>query len=767
MPPGWHTGSVASVVLGKARGGTFGAVSSNNIAAEQVFAPVAQKARGGACPERSPLDTRPWSPAMTEHTIVLPPDPSGNGKGAQYELRMTVPKRQYLAHLKERWWVMLVLVAFTVGTVLVWETVRTGRFQSFAQLYVASEVPVIATGSSAEDSPTYFGTQMEVLKSARVQAAALEKAGITPPPPDKPNPYKLDVFQPLKTSILLLQATGPDGPLTQKYLAALMEEYLSFKETTHIETAQDVLAKITQEVAKKDGELTLQQHKYSDFQRTNNLAVLEEEGKILGLRLTDLNLQLDKARLQRDLLQKGVSAAVAADTAAGLGTNTSWAGAASTNLAGATADLSLKSARVQLAVLRQEKTNKMTTLHLPERALEKLSDEIARMETTVAVLEKQNEAQRKSDLEEVEKRIESLEAAVPPLEAKVGGINERLSQSWLLKNNIQREQSLFERLMTVSQNVDLSKNVQQERLAVLQAATAALPEKRYLPVRIAVAVALGLAMSLGLVFVWYLADDRLVSARDIRDQFGEPLLGLIPQIRVSRSKPQAAFLKSADSRKGYAESFRHLRSALLLSELGGKRPQTLLLTGAVPAEGKTTIAVNLARVLAQSGLRVVLVDANTHGGETHRLLGLGPQPGVLDYLRGNAEASGILQTTDVPGLTFVPAGKDPGPADGLFMRPELGQLIDKLKAGQDFIVLDSPPVLGADDAALLVPYADTILVVVRPFYSRSRLVRQTLDMLYQRKAKQVAFVLNRARKDDLTGQNALHGVSKAANNGKG
>jgi polysaccharide biosynthesis transport protein len=331
---------------------------------------------------------------------------------------------------------------------------------------------------------------------------------------------------------------------------------------------------------------------------------------------------------------------------------------------------------------------------------------------------------------------------------------------------VAREQGFCDHLLATLQNVDLSKTVQQERLSILQPATSAQLEKRYLPVRLVVAFVFGLLLSLGLVYGWHLLDDRFVSVRDIKDQFGERLLGLVPQIKVSRRKPQQALLAHADSRLAYVESYRHLRSALLLSSFQQPRPQTILFTSATSAEGKTTIAMNLARLLARSGLRVVLVDADARGAGMHRLLDKNDQPGVLDYLRGEGEAKAVLQPSDIEGLSFVHGGTHNGHSEGLFLSPKLADLLRDLRQNQDFVILDGPPILASDDAAMLVPHADAVVLVTRPFYTRSRLVRQALDMLYQRQAKQVDIILNRARPDDLAGHYALNGLKGPIKNGK-
>ena len=86
------------------------------------------------------------------------------------------------------------------------------------------------------------------------------------------------------------------------------------------------------------------------------------------------------------------------------------------------------------------------------------------------------------------------------------------------------------------------------------------------------------------------------------------------------------------------------------------------------------------------------------------------------------------------------------------LQPQLPALLEELRKNHDYVILDGAPVLAADDAALLVPHADTVVLVVRPFYSRSRMVRRALEMLYQRQANYVAIVYNQARPDDLSGQ---------------
>ena len=190
-----------------------------------------------------------------------------------------VPKRRFLSYLRERWWVVLICMVLTVSTVLTYETVRTEKFTSSAQLYLTGDAQVNNVASLFnEESLTYFGTQTELLKSAPLQSKAFEKAGVVIAPGKKP-PIEFDVVQPLKTSILKLQALGPDPVKTQTYLQAVVEEYRAFKKQTRDATSEEIVDSLTDKLSKRESSLQEAQTNWAAFQKTNNVAVLEEEAK--------------------------------------------------------------------------------------------------------------------------------------------------------------------------------------------------------------------------------------------------------------------------------------------------------------------------------------------------------------------------------------------------------------------------------------------------------------------------------------------------------
>ncbi len=670
---------------------------------------------------------------MSEQTIILPPSPGGNGNGVNYRLTMLVPKRRFFSYLVDRWWAVLACLVLAVGGALTYETLQPNVYTSFAQLYLTANVQLNVGGMYTEESPTYFGTQIELLKSAPLQIKALERARGGGGAAAGPRVPALEVVQPMGTSILQLRATGTDQAFTQRFLQALIEEYLAYKKDTRLQNSGDLAGSLADQLSKQEDKLKEAQDKLVEFQKTNNLMVIEKEAGSAGGFLSEQNLLLDKLGLERELRANGLRAAdypaearpqatapVAltneagrAETAATNPTNEPAAPSTETNLVTGLGDAQLRAAQLELSLLLADRGQQTRRLGGPPR----FDAAVASLQIRIGILKEQDREQGRGELQDLDKRIAAIQKALPAVEARVNDINDRLSQSQRLQNDVQRELGHKDYLLAMLQNIDLSRNLQQERLSVFQPATAAQAVKHNLALWVVLAVLAGLALSLGIVFGWQLLDDRFASLRDVKDQFGEKLLGLVPQIRVPRSQPHAALLQERDGRHAYVESFRHLRSALLLSAGGKVRPQTLLLTGASPGEGKSTIAVNLARTLARSGLEVALIDADPHGGGLHLLLGQPESPGIMDCLRGEARVESVIHPTDTAGLAFVPRGDAHAGTDGLFLRPQFGELMDLLRQGRDFLILDGPPVLVADDAALLVPYADAVLLVVRPLFT--------------------------------------------------
>jgi len=193
-----------------------------------------------------------------------------------------------------------------------------------------------------------------------------------------------------------------------------------------------------------------------------------------------------------------------------------------------------------------------------------------------------------------------------------------------------------------------------------------------------------------------------------------------------------------------SEAFRALRTALLLSQ-PDHPPQVILVTSALPREGKTTAAANLAVTLAQLGDKTVLVDADLRKPGVGRLLNLGSgkYAGLSSYLAGVSTLDLVtVPHPAIPNLAAIPTGPlPPNPAD-LLSSHKLADAIVELRTKFKFVVIDSPPIMAATDAVILSVQADGVLLVVRSGETPKEAFTRTRDLLTSVKSRILGVVLN-------------------------
>ncbi|MFZ0999146.1 MAG: CpsD/CapB family tyrosine-protein kinase, partial [Candidatus Sulfotelmatobacter sp.] len=190
------------------------------------------------------------------------------------------------------------------------------------------------------------------------------------------------------------------------------------------------------------------------------------------------------------------------------------------------------------------------------------------------------------------------------------------------------------------------------------------------------------------------------------------------------------------------ESYRALRTSLLLTNLGAP-PKVIMITSALPQEGKTTTSMNTALVLAQKGIRVLLIDADLRRPSIHKILGMGPRSGLSNVLTGSATLQQtITRSSILPNLSILPAGTPPPNPAELLASANMRDVLEELRGQYDHIVLDTPPTLSVTDAVVLSPRADAIVLVIRSGQTTKQALRRSRDILTQVNAKVSGVLLN-------------------------
>ena len=193
----------------------------------------------------------------------------------------------------------------------------------------------------------------------------------------------------------------------------------------------------------------------------------------------------------------------------------------------------------------------------------------------------------------------------------------------------------------------------------------------------------------------------------------------------------------------FLEAFRSIRSSLLFMNNGGTKPKTILISSSVPEEGKSTVALYLAATLARSNSRVLLIDADLRRGTLHEFFGAASGPGLAEILNEELSFAEAVPT-GLENLALLPAGeakRDPGE---LVLSPVWPSFLAEAGSQFDYILVDTPPVLAADDAATLAPKVDGVLFVVRGSFTSARMARGALDALRQRHVRVLGLIFNRA-----------------------
>jgi capsular exopolysaccharide synthesis family protein len=201
-----------------------------------------------------------------------------------------------------------------------------------------------------------------------------------------------------------------------------------------------------------------------------------------------------------------------------------------------------------------------------------------------------------------------------------------------------------------------------------------------------------------------------------------------------------------------AEAFRALRNTIRFqAEEHGQK--SLLVTSAGPQEGKSVVSANLAAALAQMELRVTLIDANLRSPALHTALGVPQEPGLADCLNDEADSPAFHEDCGTEGLRFLAAGAIPDHAPELLASGRMTDLISTIGQDCDHIILDTPPLLVAADAAALTRCVDGVLFVVRANQARRDHIQRAKAMLNQIDAHVLGVVFN----DDPNAKKSLAG----------
>jgi succinoglycan biosynthesis transport protein ExoP len=487
------------------------------------------------------------------------------------------------------------------------------------------------------------------------------------------------------------------------------------------------------------------------YERDNQIWTIDENQNITTQRLADLSKELTDA--QADLLQRQATFQLAHS--------------------GEIDALPM----IRDSVLVQELQHKLDDIDQQySDSVEQFGPNYPRVQRLLA--QKQNietdiEREKKNSVERIDSdyntglaRVKLLNEALENQKVEANEMAEKLVQYNVLKHDEESNKQLYDSLLQKLKEAGISAGLRSSNIRVVDPAlTPAHPSRPNKARNILLAFLVGLVGGIGLAFFREYLDNTVKSPDDVELLTGLPSLAVVPSMTLLGAQGAVAGLMKGDHaqlgaaefqassvemvshsqpKSPISEAFRGMRTSLLLSQ-PDHPPRVILVTSALPREGKTTSAVNLAVTLAQLGDSTILVDADLRKPSIRKALNLPntTEAGLSSYLAGVAtlgEAS--IPHPQIRNLVAMPTGPiPPNPAD-LLSSNRMKEVIEELRAKYKFVVIDSPPIMAATDAVILSSLTDGVVLVVRSGETPKEIFLRCRDLLVGVKGRVLGVVLN-------------------------
>ncbi len=692
--------------------------------------------------------------------------------------------REYLRVLIKRKWLVFSCLAIIFGVVAL-ATMRSTRiYDAYGTIAINKTDPAILNlkdsangGASEYYDPTDLDTEVRILKSDLLALQVIKQLNLdkqpefggTPASPSNSLDLTTDALQPdsEKTTALLAGFKGglrvslipntriieihyrsPDKTLAANVVNTLITTYIEQNFKTRFESTMQASDWLSKQLVDLEMKVQTSQEKLVQYQKQHEILGIDEKQNITTSKLDELNKELTAAesdRMQKESIYRLVQSSDP-DTAAAAAVSAGGSGGSSglmEKMREQQADL-----KIQIAQLSTQFGNAYP--------------KVVQLNTQL----KEVNAQLQTEMTKVVSRVRSgylaslqhetmLRRALDNQKQEANRLNESAIEYSLLKRDVESYRTLYEGLMEKLKEAGVTAGLRSNNIrSVDKARVPTYPSEPNVLRNLAFALALGLSTGIGLAFLLEGIDNTVRTPEQAQAISALPSLGMIPlgsksgieaaakRLTVASSREAVELVTQSRPQSQMAESYRALRTSLLLTSLGGP-PKIILITSALPQEGKTTTSINTAIVLAQKGTRVLLIDADLRRPSIHKTLGMGPKTGLSNVLTGNATLQqAVVRSNILPTLFVLTAGTPPPNPAELLASSNMKDILAELREQYDHIIVDTPPTLSVTDAVVMSTRADAVVLVIRSGQTTKQALRRSRDLLMQVNARVSGVLLN-------------------------
>ena len=647
---------------------------------------------------------------------------------------------RYKALFLRRWWipVLTTCLGLFVEAFLIYQ--MPPSYLSASKMMLAGKLNIAQGAVYSEDSVNFYGTQIQLMQSAEVKHSA-ESLVRSAHPELQSVPVEITVLQKPRTSIFDLAAVGSAPEYTQAYLNAVMQKYLDFKRGMREDRGHEITTGITEQLIQVEKDLRNGEDEMLEFQKQNNIGFIQEQGNSAAQYLVKLNQQYAQLKTEYDLLnlldldQNLDRAQNKTEAASGQGSDNQGMPFSDVGPEG-----DYLKAKQQIQLLKAERETLAKDLRPNHPKILKLNDEITKQDKLIQLFRADTLEKLKTRRESIGKQMENLQANIKEWEAKALDLSQRLAQFNRIKGKVDRLKTLYDRLTNNLKEIDVSQVVGgEDQVSIMEMATPPVSVRPGLIKSLLIGFGIGALAGLAILVLLDRIDDRMASFSEFQHHFSENILGQIPK---EKTKDKVDLLQPDDARHVFAESYRNIRSSIFFMPYDGPRPKSFLVTSAVPSEGKSTVSANLAITMALSGARTLLIDCDLRRGALREAFGISSKIGFAEVLKQEVNWREVVVPTAYETLFVLPRGKTLSQPSEQLLRDSTEALFKELYQHYDYVIIDSSPVLAADDTTSIAPKIDATIFVVRLSYTSARLTKKALELLYGRQVNIPGVILN-------------------------
>jgi succinoglycan biosynthesis transport protein ExoP len=700
----------------------------------------------------------------TQPPLVGVPEPNPSG----FSTTVTdTTLSEALIVLRKRRWVLIIAVLLGLAYGVYKAESQPKLYDAYGRIQVRSgssnEYRVSAVQGYDSDGGSKMLTELEILKSDTLMlkvcremdlsnnADFLESKGPVPHTSLDDGDVRQDTVHRLqsnlhvgavpKTDIIRLDYSSLNPKLSADIVNRVIQDYIHRSYQTRYESSRYASDFLSGTLEGLKQEVETSQEQMMDMQRRLGILGFDPSHNQISNSLDDLSRAAGAAKLARIIAEARyrVVSGMDPDTIEG-----------AIELTPGTAPGELNVLRGQLASARASYAQLGSSL-LPNHPqmlalkaqIDELSKEIGAEQNRLLLQAKQNYIVARANEDQTTAALEAQKSDAYKL-------RDQLVEYTIRQREFEQNRTLYDSLQQRLRTASVQSGLESLDIEIVDPALPpANPVLRPQSTVIFTALVFSLLGGIVTAFLMESLDTGLRSIAEIESITELPSLAIIPRARRT-SADQAGTLTTAQRNIGiltqpksqFAESFRSLRTSLLLST-AGHPPKIIVLTSATPSEGKTTAASNLAAILAQRDTRVLLIDGDLRRPNIHHRFGLNGKVGLTTVLTGATTLEGTVQNVpEIPNLDILPSGPVPPFPTEMLSSGAMEAILKRCAEIYDYVVIDSPPILSVTDGVILARQADAVVLVVRHGKSSKHVVRRARDILLRSGAGITGIVLN-------------------------